>query len=188
MPSTPRTRRPASRRAVALASAATVVGSLALAPVALASADPIVSRGAGLTAPTGVVETPDGARWVADELLGICRVDASGAKALLEDLYCSDTEAGAPHVGPISPAGLMFDAESSTFYAGDVQSNFGSVWRLHWNAATGTIDSATQLVSLADDRVTGVALAPGASGASASVLYVTKRSAAVMEIKDAART
>jgi hypothetical protein len=188
MPSTPRTRRPASRRAVALASAATAVGSLAFAPAALASADTIVARGAGLTAPTGVVETPDGARWVADELLGICRVDASGAKAVLEDLYCSDAEAGAPHVGPISSAGLVFDADSSNFYAGDIQSNFGSVWRLHWDADTGKIDSATQLVSLADDRVTGVALAPGAYGASASVVYVTKRSAAVMEIKDAART
>jgi streptogramin lyase len=183
MPSTPRTRR--SRRALALVSAATAAGSLAAAPAALATPDEIVPRGAGLTAPTAVVQTPDGARWVADEVFGVCRVDG-GEKALLEDLYCSDGEADAPHDGPINSMGLVFDAETSNFYTGDGQSNFGSIWRLHWDEETGRIDSATRLVSLGDDRATGVALAPGAYGASASVLYTTKRSTAVMKIEDAA--
>jgi hypothetical protein len=180
-----RRRRPASRRALALLTAATAAGSLAAAAPAFAAPDLLVPRGSGLSAPTGVAQTPDGARWVSDGLLGVCRVKADGA-GVEESLYCSDTHTGAPHAGPISPTGLAFDPATSNFYAGDIQSNFGGVWRLHWDAERGVIDGAVKLVNLGDDRVTGVALAPGGYGKPASLVYTTKRSAAVMKLDDPA--
>ena len=163
MPSTPRTSR-ASRRVLALVTAATAAGSLAAAPSAFATPQELVLRGAGLSAPSGVVRTPDDARWVADHMLGVCRVTADG-KALMGDAYCSDPEGTLPHVGPQASAGLVFDAATSSFYVGDIQSNLGGVWRLHWDAATGRVDAATKIVALGDDRVTAIALAPGANGA-----------------------
>ena len=187
MTPTPRSRRrAASRRALALVSAATAAGSLAAAAPAVATPTELVPRGAGLSGPTGVVETPDGALWVADGLRGVCRVEEDG-HGLAEDLYCSDAHV-APHAGPIAAAGLAFDAASSSFYAGDIQSNHGAVWRLHWDAYTGTIDGARRIAGLGDDRVTGVALAPATETEPASVIYTTKRTAAVMRIKDAAGT
>ena len=182
MPSTPRSSRAASRRVLAFVSAATAAGSLAAAPAALATPQQIIHRGAGLSAPSGAVRTPDDARWVADHLLGVCRVTADGT-ALVEDSYCSDPEGALTHLGPLASAGLVFDAATSNFYVGDIQSNFGGVWRLHWDAATGRIDAATKIVTLADDRVTAIALAPGANGAPASVLFTTKRAPAVMQIR-----
>ena len=181
MPSTPRTSR-ASRRVLALVTAATAAGSLAAAPSAFATPQELVLRGAGLSAPSGVVRTPDDARLVADHMLGVCRVTADG-KALMGDAYCSDPEGTLPHVGPQASAGLVFDAATSSFYVGDIQSNLGGVWRLHWDAATGRVDAATKIVALGDDRVTAIALAPGANGAPASLLYTTKRAAAVMQVK-----
>ena len=183
MPSTPRTSR-ASRRVLALVTAATAAGSLAVAPSAFATPQELVLRGAGLSAPSGVVRTPDDARWVADHMLGVCRVTADG-KALMGDAYCSDPEGTLPHVGPQASAGLVFDAATSSFYVGDIQSNLGGVWRLHWDAATGRVDAATKIVALGDDRVTAIALAPGANGAPASLLYTTKRATAVMQVRDA---
>ncbi|HWT23935.1 MAG TPA: hypothetical protein VN213_10555, partial [Solirubrobacteraceae bacterium] len=185
MASTPRTRRSAVRRAAALVSAATAAGTLAGAPAAVAAPEEIVARSTGLSAPTGVVETPDGARWVADELLGVCRVEDGGA-GLARDLYCSDAEAGEPHAGPVSSAGLAFDAATSSFYAGDIQSGEGAIWRLRWDAATGTIGGATRVASLGEDRVTGVALAPGQDGAPASVVFTLKGSTAVMRLANPA--
>jgi hypothetical protein len=184
MTPTPRmSRRAASRRALALVSAATAAGSLAAAVPAVAAPLEIVPRGAGLTAPTGVVETPDGALWVNDSLRGVCRIEEGAG--VVEDLYCSDAHV-APHAGPIAGTGLAFDAASSSFYAGDIQSNNGAVWRLHWDAATGTIDGGRKIAILGEDRVTGVALAPATASEPASVLYTTKRTAAVMRIEDPA--
>jgi hypothetical protein len=39
----------------------------------------------GLTAPTGLTETPDGALWVTDDVKGLCRVDTSRAPAGIVD-------------------------------------------------------------------------------------------------------
>jgi len=167
-----------------LVGAATLVGSLAAASAATAAPDLVVARSAGLSAPTGVAQTPDGEYWIADALMGVCRVNP-GRTGVLENVYCSDEHVSA-HVGPAKATGLVFDPESSSFYSGDEQSNQGAIWRLGWNRETGAIDGAWKILALADDRVTAVTSAPTADGAPARLLYATKDSSAVMRIDDPA--
>ena len=175
------THRRARRTALATTAAAALAATLI--PTASASAAQLlVPRSAGLSGPTAAVQTPDGARWVADGMLGVCRV-ADGGASLVADLYCSDGEV-APHIGPIKGTGLAFDETTSNFYSGDLQSNAGSVWRLHWNAETGRIDRADRIVDLGDDRLTGLAMRPATATMPAALAYVTKRSAAVRWLAD----
>ena len=70
-----------------MAALSAVVLALRFAATASAapSAAPLVDHqsvrdagGLGLTAPAAVVETPDHAVWISDELYGVCRVKASG--------------------------------------------------------------------------------------------------------------
>jgi hypothetical protein len=166
-----------------LIAAVTVAGSLTLVPAASAAPELVVPRSSSLSAPTGVAQTPDGAYWVADGLMGICRVDTERT-TVVEDLYCGDEHVVVEHVGPAKATGLAFDPETSNFYSGDLQSNQGAVWRLHWDAASGTIDRAGRVLSVGDDRVTAVTLQPGADGKPGRVLYATKRSNAIMRIDD----
>ena len=89
-----------ARRSALAATAAAAALAATLIPTASASAAQLlVPRSAGLSGPTAAVQTPDGARWVADGMLGVCRV-ADGGASLVADLYCSDGEVE-PHVGPI---------------------------------------------------------------------------------------
>src|SRR3954447_18785265 len=66
-------RRSAARRHAGL-TAALLALSLSLAAVAAADPEPLAGVGSGLSARAGVVQTPDGALWVADPVGGICRV------------------------------------------------------------------------------------------------------------------
>ncbi len=171
----------ASRRRIAgVAAGVVLTASLAWAAVGLAAPEVLVPRGEGLTAPTGVVETPDGAHWVADALLGVCRLQPGGSVA--EDVYCSDAHV-APHAGPINATGLVFDPATSSFYSGDQQSGHGAIWRLHWDPQTGTIDGARELVDLGEDRVTALGSQPATATAPAAVFYATKRSAAIRRLE-----
>jgi hypothetical protein len=149
-------------------------------PAASAAPALVVERSTWLTEPTGVAQTTDGAYWVADGMMGICRVDAG---SLVEDPYCVDGHV-ATRIGPAKPMGLAFDPATSSFYSGDLQSNQGAVWRLHWDAASGRIDDADQLVTVGGDRVTAVGLEHVADGVPARVLYATKESTAVMRVDD----
>jgi hypothetical protein len=166
-----------------LIAAATVAGSLTVVPAASATPDLVVPRSSSLSAPTGVAQTPDGAYWVADALMGICRVDPE-RNTVVPDIYCGDEHVVAEHVGPAKATGLAFDLATSNFYSGDLQSNQGAVWRLHWDASTGTIDRAGRVLSVGDDRVTAVTLEPVPAGEPGRVLYATKRSNAIMRIDD----
>jgi hypothetical protein len=157
--------------------AASIVLSGQLAGTALASAGTVVSSGAGLTQAQGLTRSDDGALWVADHLKGICRVALTPQPALVEDDYCA-----VAHVGPKAPLGLTFDAVTDNFYVGDAASNNGSIWRLHWDAETRAIDSATRMLSLPGDRAAGLTLVPAAAGSAPDVVYATKRSAALLRI------
>ena len=68
------------------------IAALTIATPGVASADPdLLAPGTtGLTAPTGIARTPDGAVWVADEVRGVCRVVAGD---LVDSPYCGN----APH-------------------------------------------------------------------------------------------
>jgi hypothetical protein len=126
------------------------IAALTIATPGVASADPdlLVPGTTGLTAPTGIARTPDGAVWVADEVRGVCRVVAGD---LVDSPYCGNAPhdenedeenepeeeeaaelvhadalaaatpvdpAGAP-VTPASVSGLVFDPRTNDFYVGD---------------------------------------------------------------------
>src|SRR4051794_4077783 len=86
--------------------------ALAVGSSAQAATTSVVPRGMGLTAPAGMVQTPDGAVSVSDELLGVCKVDPSAGHALVASDYCAD-----PHLGPTKPSSLAFDPVSNFLYA-----------------------------------------------------------------------
>jgi len=131
--------------------------------------------GNSVTEPMGVARTPDGALWVADSLRGVCRIDESASPAAMVDsTWCQPGEDA--HAGPVAPAGLAYDPVSSNFYVGDGASNFGGVWRLHYDAASQIIDDASKIIVLGDDRVEGVALGGG------DLYYTTKRSPNVQRV------
>jgi hypothetical protein len=183
------------------------IAALTVATPGVASADPdLLAPGTtGLTAPTGIARTPDGAVWVADEVRGVCRVVAG---ELVDSPYCGnaphdenedeETEpeedetgelvhadalaaatpvdpAGAP-VTPASVSGLVFDPRTNDFYVGDRSSSGGGVWRLHY--ADGAIDGVTEIVAVAD-RVETVALAP-----NGDLYFALKRAGQVLRVAD----
>jgi hypothetical protein len=168
----------ARRLAIGLVTAAAAV--LTLPAVAAAEPRPLVSFGSDLTAPAGVVRTPDGSVWVADPIRGICRVATEG---LVSSDYCGEAEGD--HAGPDEPSGLAFDAATATLVTSDGASSGGAIWRLKWSEADG-IESGTRFAAaaLADDRVTAMTLgpSPAALGTPADVYFVTKRSAAVRRL------
>jgi hypothetical protein len=160
---------------VGLAAAALATGA------APASADVIVPAGSGVTEPGGVARTPDGALWVADGVNGVCQVGAGG---LVTSDYCQEE-----HAGPSAVFDLAFDETSSSFYVAEGSSQSGGVWRMRWNASTGTIDSAAKIADVvAEDRVFGLDVTRVPVGLSASSLeidFVTKRSRIVNRVLNA---
>src|SRR3954451_12786330 len=180
---------------------AAVFAALAVPSVASADADLLASGDTGLTAPTGIARTPDGALWVADEVRGVCRV---AGDQLVDSPYCGNlphnedgTEepvhaeglvaaaaaaapldaAGAP-VAPASVSGLAFDPRSHSFYVGDRSSSGGGVWRLEY--ADGAIAAVTEIATVAD-RVETVALGP-----DGSLFFATKRAGHILRHADPA--
>src|SRR3954467_13398307 len=151
---------------------AAVLAALAVPSVASADATLLASGDTGLTAPTRIARTPDGAVWVADGVRGVCRVVGD---QVVDSPYCGNAPheeneggeneppegeadgvfqadalaaagpvdaAGAP-VPPASVSGPAFDPRTSDFYVGDRSSSGGGVWRLHY--AHGAIDGATEI-------------------------------------------
>jgi hypothetical protein len=197
--------------AVVPACVALVLAALAVPYVAAAEPEPLVGADLGL-APTGIVETPDGGVWIADEALGVCRVTLEAQPQLVASPWCSQEpadgedqkgeETEAPHpdnadapvaarkgqaaTRPAAPSGLAFDPETDNFYVGDRDSAGGGVWRLHLDRASGAIDRGTPIASISD-RVQAVALGPAAP-AGRDVFYATKREQTIMRIADPAAT
>ena len=139
---------------------------------------PVVPIGSGLTAPTGVVETPDGNLWVTDETYGVCRIRPGERFAPALDQWCNED-----HAGPNKASSVAFDPQTNIFYVADEASSGGAVWRLQWDAGSGRIEGGTPIVRLPNDRVTAVGLLPSENeGAPPDVVYATKGSAALMRV------
>jgi hypothetical protein len=182
---------------------ASIAALLALPGVASAEPALLAPGTTGLTAPTGIARTPDGALWVADEVRGVCRVVAG---QLVDSPWCGpgqhdenedETEepdhaegfaaaAAAPvdpvgaSVVPASVSGLAFDPQTDNFYAGDRTSSGGGVWRLHYDRVNGAIDGVTQVLAIAD-RVETVAL-----GTHGELFFMAKRAGQILRIADPA--
>jgi hypothetical protein len=175
---------------------ASIAALLALPGVASAEPSLIAPGTTGITAPSGIVRTPDGAVWVADEVEGVCRVATEGTAALVDSPWCGgdvhDEEEGpeeedeltapVPVIGetvsPGSVSGLVFDVRNDSFYVGDRRSSGGGVWRLHYDRASGAIDAGTQIFATAD-RVDTVALNP-----AGELYFVLKRAGQILRIAD----
>jgi len=182
----------------ALVLCASIAALLAMPGVASAEPSLVAPGSTGLTTPTGIARTPDGGLWVADEVEGICRVATDAVVQLVASPWCGGVEhleEEGPETGeedeltgpvpvlgetvaPASVAGLVFDSRNDSFYVGDRRSAGGGVWRLHYDAASGTIDAATQIFATAD-RVETVVLSP-----AGQLYFLTKRAGQIMRIAD----
>ncbi|MEA2269748.1 MAG: large repetitive protein [Solirubrobacteraceae bacterium] len=199
-------------RGVASACLAVVIAAFAMPGAASADAEPLAGAGAGMSAPAGVVETPDGGLWVADDAWGVCRLAPAPEPRLVESQWCQpEAPEGpeAPHLEPddddtltpepilvevppapgarpVSVSGLVFDARTDNFYVADRASSGGGIWRLHLDRSTGVIDRG-ELIAAAGTRVQAVTLGPATTpGAEPDVFYITKRGGVVMRIADPA--
>ncbi|MCW2998265.1 MAG: Ig-like domain repeat protein [Solirubrobacterales bacterium] len=135
----------------------------------------IVPAGSGLTHVGGLAVAPDGGIWVSDGLRGVCRVrpaTAGVAAGLIEDgTWCALEPRPA---GPTAPFGMAFitipadeasaaptPAQTYLFVAEGSSAGAG-VWRLAWDASTGTITGGERIVTMTgDNRVFGLTAAPG---------------------------
>ena len=171
------------RRAVAVGAtvAAAFVTHASGAPV------PVVPAQSNLTEPGALVRTPDAALWTTSPEFGVCRISPGAKPRPITGTFCGDEL----RQGPKEPLGMAFDRRSSSFFVADGGSNSGGVWRMHWDPATATIDTAVRIAHLGDDRATGLTLAPtgpiGSDGRHANEVYLTtKGSTAVLRIADSA--
>jgi hypothetical protein len=179
-PQQQRTRTRASR--LAAAAAAAVAGACAV-PLggAGASGAELVPAGSGLTLPAGVAVTPDGAIWVADAELGVCRVHMDGARpSLVASDWCGpEPESGLGRRGPAATGQMAFDPASANFYVAENASGSTGVWRLRWDgtAIDGDPALSRKILNTGGDRVLGLALA-----ADGSVDFTSRDSALVRRI------
>src|SRR4051794_10354488 len=93
------------RRLRSFSVALAVTALAATAPAASADMTTLVPTGSGLTSPMGVVRDNAGAIWVADTLLGVCKLDAAlpGGQAPVQDgKWCAPAPAGG--AAPAGPA------------------------------------------------------------------------------------
>src|SRR5262249_40956125 len=101
---------------------------------------------AGTTPPAAVSKTPEGGVGTTDPT-GVCRITvAPAAPSLVASPFCNPVA----RQGPQAPDKMTFDAGTANFYVSDAGSEVPPVpsglWRLHWNALTGAIDTATEIV------------------------------------------
>jgi hypothetical protein len=178
-------RRPSSPRPARTAAAVTAAAAALAVPAAPAHAAPELVLPSGLTEPAGLAQTPDGSLWVSDGAKGICRIDLEPEPRIVEDgVWCTAGETeDEVRSGPTGATQLAFDATTSSLYAGEGTSAAGGVWRLRWDPDTRTIADGAPVHATPDDRVFGLAVAPGGH-----VDFTTKRSPLVGRILDAAGT
>jgi hypothetical protein len=178
-------RRAVSRLRLGLGTALTVCAALPFAAPAHA-AELLVAPGSGMTLPKGIAETTNGSLWVADQALGVCRVQTA-VPALVASPYCQPeaAELAAPRPGPSTPHQMAFDPVSSNFFVAEGDSKGSGVWRLHWNADTDSIDSAEKVVNAGGNRVFALAMGRNADG-SVYVDFNGRDDATIRRLDDAA--
>jgi hypothetical protein len=143
-----------------------IAGLLALAPGASAAQlDELVPMGSGLTHPAGLARDNVGNLWVADAMLGVCRVDTVTDRVIEDGVYCApeaehEEEDGAPTPPPVRPdeaAQIAYDPVTSKLFVAEGTSGSSGVWRMDVDALAGTITGAQKIVPEAD-RVFALAL------------------------------
>jgi hypothetical protein len=170
-----------------------VAAVAAAGPARAATPVEVMRSGSGLTAPAAVVEDPGGGIWVADHLMGFCKLQpaiAGSPGALIEGPSCNLDPT--LRVGPVEVASAVFDPAESAFYVGGAAAD-GGIWRLGYKSGpmntSGTIDGdpgkTFQILSLptAGEIVFGMGFDPGHPG-GAVLDFTTKRTNSVYRLVD----
>jgi hypothetical protein len=173
------------RAALGLAAA----GLLALAPAASAAeTGELLPMGSGLTHPAGIAEDNGGHVWVADPLMGVCRVDRALGGLVEDGAWCApvvevdDEDETAPPVAPTRPEEafqMAYDPASSKLFVAEGTSGSSGVWRLDVDAVAGRITGGSKILNEAD-RV--FALALGDEGGTPVLDYGLKRTPLIKRI------
>jgi hypothetical protein len=191
--------------ASALAALATSFAGSALAATPVVPRDSGLTAPAGLALTPPAYHGGQPGIWVSDELYGVCRIaetpdpeagnEATRHGRLVLDRFCAPEPAepppGTPPPDPTlaeRPSGafqLAFDGDGCAadagrcnFYVAEGTSGGSGVWRMHWDAATGQIDSAVKIYDEPlGERVMGLALTP-----AGDVDFSTKRSATIRRL------
>jgi hypothetical protein len=153
-------------------------------PVATLPTDPAAKVGSlfasGATAPGGVVSMGSH-MWVADHLLGLCRLDAQADGSLKVNTGTCNA------AGAVAPGQPVFDPASGYVYVPDASSKSAGVWRLTFDTKSETISQPELLVGgqgLAAVRTASLALSPDKKS-----LYVgSLKSPTIWRITDPAGT
>jgi hypothetical protein len=157
--------------------AASIAGAaLALTGTAAAATAATTSTLAtGLTAPTGTIETTSTSAagvtttstWVADHLLGFCRLDPTATGVQINQATCV--------TNAIAPGQPAYDATRGFVYVPDLSAKSQGVWRYKFNATTNRFVTPTLVNVTSPQRGNRPA---GATVDSAGNLYFTTLRAA----------
>jgi hypothetical protein len=162
--------------------AASIAGAaLALTGTAAAATAATTSTLAtGLTAPTGTIETTSTSAagvtttstWVADHLLGFCRLDPTATGLQINQATCLTNA-----VAPGQPA---FDATRGFVYVPDLSSRSQGVWRFAYNSTTNRFGSPTLLNVTAPQR--GNRPAAAALNGGGDLYFTTLRGGGILRV------
>jgi hypothetical protein len=161
--------------------AASIAGAaLALTGTAAAATAATTSTLAtGLTGPSGTIETTTAAgtqsTWVADHLLGFCRLDAAPTGGVQINQATCLTNA-------IAPGQPAFDATRGLVYVPDLSSKSQGVWRYAYNSTTNRFGSPTLLNVTAPQR--GNRPAGAALNGGGDLYFTTLRGGGILRVTD----
>jgi len=161
-----------------------VAASIAGAAIALtgtaaaATAATTSTLATGLTGPSGTIETTTAAgvtsTWVADHLLGFCRLDPAATGLQINQATCL--------TNAIAPGQPAYDATRGFVYVPDLSSKSQGVWRYAYNATTNRFGSATLLNVTAPQR--GNRPAGAALNGGGDLYFTTLRGGGILRVTD----
>ena len=136
-------------------------------PPALGVAPPATLFSWGNTSPSGLAMI-NGQLWVADHVMGLCRLDAAP-----DTLHTVNADVCDPNGTVGSPGQPVFDNINNYIYVPDNSRKSAGVWRLTYHPDTGTVDSPLPLdPALAGLKADALALGPDMFGTPNGALYV----------------
>jgi hypothetical protein len=163
--------------------AASIAGAaLALTGTAAAATAATTSTLAtGLTAPSGTIETTSAptaagvtttSTWVADHLLGFCRLDPTATGLQINQATCL--------TNAIAPGQPAYDATRGLVYVPDLSAKSQGVWRYAYNSTTNKFGSPTLLNVTAPQR--GNRPAGAALNGGGDLYFTTLRGGGILRV------
>lgn len=157
---------------------ALVVALLATTTALTAAASavvPVVGAGSGLTAPQGLAVAPDGALWVGDPLLGVCRI-VDGAP-VRDGVTCGPEGTTSSPIVEVAGIAFASTATGTWLYVADPSSGSSGIWRLPFDAVTAGVGSPVKIFNAGDSRPQAVAV-----DVTGALLFSVQRDDAIRRI------